>query len=369
LGGSQSEEAYGVAVDAANQAHIVGKSLSSDFPTEDPIPGQPVSTSAVFISKLLSDGSGFVYSTRFGGGAARGMGISLDSAGNAYITGSTGTDDFPVVNAFQPSPGDAAENAFVAKFVDPLNLLAATLPGSRSVAVGATATGFTTEINSSKGAAYGCRIEATGGLPVTFTYQTTNASNQLTGTPNTPATIPPGGAQNFLFAVTPSSPFPPSNVGLQYLCDNGGPAPSTAANEFELSSNTSPEADIVALVATPSGDGIVNIPASTGIGFFSVASINLGASDQLTVTADTGDVILPVTLTICETNPTTSECLATLASSVTTQIDANATPTFAVFVSASAPVSFDPENNRAIVRFQDSSDIDRGSASVAIRTD
>jgi hypothetical protein len=158
-------------------------------------------------------------------------------------------------------------------------------------------------------------------------------------------------------------------VGLRYLCDNGGPAPSTSANGFQLSSNTSPEADIIALVATPSGDGIVTIPATTGVGFFSVASINLGASNQLTVTADTGDVLLPVTLTLCETNPTTSVCLATPAPAVTTQIDANATPTFAVFVSASATVPFDPENNRAIVRFKDGSDIDRGSASVAIRTE
>jgi hypothetical protein len=130
-----------------------------------------------------------------------------------------------------------------------------------------------------------------------------------------------------------------------------------------------PEADIVAPVATPSGDGIVTIPASASVGFFTVASINLGASDQLTVTADTGDVLIPVTLTLCETNSTTSECLATPSPSVTTRIDAKATPTFAVFVSASAPVGFEPENNRAIVRFQDGDDIDRGSASVAIRTE
>jgi hypothetical protein len=61
--------------------------------------------------------------------------------------------------------------------------------------------------------------------------------------------------------------------------------------------------------------------------------------------------------------------LATPMDAVTTQIEANATPTFAVFVSASAPVPFDPENNRAIVRFQSSSDVDCGSASVAIRTE
>jgi len=123
LGGSDNvDEAFGVAVDAAQQAHIVGESLSGDFPTLDPIDGQPVSSSAVFISKLLPDGSGFVYSTRFGGAVARGMDIDLDAAGNAYIAGSTGADNFPVVNAFQPSPGEASENAFITKFADPPTL-------------------------------------------------------------------------------------------------------------------------------------------------------------------------------------------------------------------------------------------------------
>ena len=122
LGGSGSDEAYGVQVNADHQAHIVGKSLSSDFPTLSAVEGQPVSSSAVFVSKLLADGSGFVYSTRFGGGVARGMGIALDGAGYAYITGSTIADDFPVVNAVQPGAGDASENAFITKLSDPPTL-------------------------------------------------------------------------------------------------------------------------------------------------------------------------------------------------------------------------------------------------------
>ena len=123
LGGSDNvDEAFGVAVNSTQQAHIVGESLSRDFPTVAPIDGQPLSSSAVFVSKLLSDGSGFVYSTRFGGGVARGMDIALDDAGNAYIVGSTGADNFPVVNAFQPSAGEASENAFITKFTDPAAL-------------------------------------------------------------------------------------------------------------------------------------------------------------------------------------------------------------------------------------------------------
>jgi hypothetical protein len=123
LGGSgNNDEAFAVAVDDALQAHVVGESLSSDFPTQSPIDEQPVSASAVFVSKLLFDGSGFVYSTRFGGGVARGMDIALDGAANAYITGSTGLDNFPVVNAFQPDAGEASPNAFITKLLDPQTL-------------------------------------------------------------------------------------------------------------------------------------------------------------------------------------------------------------------------------------------------------
>jgi len=73
-------------------------------------------------------------------------------------------------------------------------------------------------------------------------------------------------------------------------------------------------------------------------------------------------------LMVCETNPATGACLAAPAPSVTTQIDANETPTFAVFVSATGAVPFDPANNRVSLRFKDAGDITRGATSVAVRT-
>jgi hypothetical protein len=53
---------------------------------------------------------------------------------------------------------------------------------------------------------------------------------------------------------------------------------------------------------------------------------------------------------------------------VTTTINANDTPTFAVFVQGSGNVPFDPAVNRVFVRFNDGGNVTRGSTSVAVRT-
>jgi hypothetical protein len=127
-------------------------------------------------------------------------------------------------------------------------------------------------------------------------------------------------------------------------------------------------ADIVALAATLNNDGIVNIPGTNGTGAFAVAAVNVGAGDNLTVSADTGGAILPVNIFICQTDPQTGACFSPLASSVTTTILSNETPTFGLFVAAGGDVSFVPETNRIFVRFKDSSNVTRGLTSVAVRT-
>lgn len=74
---------------------------------------------------------------------------------------------------------------------------------------------------------------------------------------------------------------------------------------------------------------------------------------------------------------TAGQCVSALGAAVTTTIAASATPTFAVFVTASAPVPFDPANKRSFVRFKDTapttsanttSTVTRGATSVAVRT-
>ena len=77
---------------------------------------------------------------------------------------------------------------------------------------------------------------------------------------------------------------------------------------------------------------------------------------------------LPLSVSVCQTEPATGQCLAQPAPSVTVPIPAGGTPSFAFFVSASGEVAFDPANNRVFARFLDALGVERGSTSLAVRT-
>ena len=249
-------------------------------------------------------------------------------------------------------------------------LLAGVLPESRSVPVSGTATAFATIINSGTTTAPGCSIAAPKNMPVTFVYQTTNPqTNALTGTVNTPVAIAAGASQSFVIALTPSAPIAPTNVAFNFSCTGVSPAPIvTGLNTLLLSASTIQSADIVALAATSQNDGVVRVTGAPMLGSFAIATDNLGAAAPITVAAETGIDTLPVTVTLCETNPQSGQCLQAPSASVTTTIASNATPTFAIFVSASGPVSFDPTANRIFVTFADSTNAVRGETSVAVET-
>ena len=158
-------------------------------------------------------------------------------------------------------------------------------------------------------------------------------------------------------------------IGFAFQCNNAGPAPVVVGlNTLLLSASTDPVPDIIAVAATLNHDGIVRIPGPGGTGVFAVATFNLGASAQITVTADTGSASLPVNLFVCQTDPGGNCMGAGPATSVTTQINTNETPTFGVFVQGAGVVPPDAAHNRVFVRFRDAGGNPRGSTSVAAQT-
>jgi hypothetical protein len=260
--------------------------------------------------------------------------------------------------------------SFAANSAGNLTLVAAVLPTSRSIAIGGTATAFATLIDAGPADASTCTIASATSIPASFVFQTTDpTTNALTGTANTPVNITAGQAQSFVIAFAPTAAFPPTNVAFTFTCAN---APSPAAttvgvDTLNLSASTTPVPDIVALAA--SGDpGYVDIPGATGTGVFAVATVNLGIDAAITAAANTGTANLPVTLTICQTNPTSGACLATPAPTATTDIQPNATPTFGIFVTGSAAVANSPGVNRVFLTFTDANGVLRGETSVAVRT-
>jgi hypothetical protein len=266
--------------------------------------------------------------------------------------------------------GTAVAASFVPDTASNLTLVAAVLPDSRSVQLGATPTAFATMINAGPADASTCTIAPATSIPASFVFQTTDpTTNALTGTANTPANIASGAAQSFVIAFTPTAAFPPTDVAFTFTCANA-PAPAasiTGVNTLNLSASTTPVPDVVALAA--SGDpGYVDVPGATGTGVFAVATVNLGIDATITASANTGAANLPVTLTLCQTDPASGACLASPSATVTTDIPPNATPTFGIFATGSAPVADMPGVNRVFVTFTDANGVLRGETSVAVRT-
>jgi hypothetical protein len=137
LGGTgtngNGDQGNAIAVDAAGNAYVVGTTYSTDFPvTGGAFQSQNnagAGAGTVFVSKLNSAGTALIYSTYLGGsGGDSGFGIALDAANNAYVTGATYSQDFPVTcGAFQtanPSMTTGAAAGFVTKLNSTGNVLA-----------------------------------------------------------------------------------------------------------------------------------------------------------------------------------------------------------------------------------------------------
>jgi hypothetical protein len=119
FGGDNTEEGNGIAVDTSGNAYIIGRTTSTaaeSFPLTDAFQNDLRGSADTFVAKLNPSGSTPVYSSYLGGTSVEtGLGIALDSSGNPYVTGQTGSTDFPTTaRAFQPN-STGSSDAFVAK--------------------------------------------------------------------------------------------------------------------------------------------------------------------------------------------------------------------------------------------------------------
>lgn len=116
LGGSVSDQINAIAIDSSNRAYVTGTATSPDFPvTSGAYQKTMKGKYTAFVTKLWATGGGLIYSTFLGGsGGDAGNSIAVDSKGEAHVTGSTGSKDFPVKSAIQ-STNHGGQDAFVTK--------------------------------------------------------------------------------------------------------------------------------------------------------------------------------------------------------------------------------------------------------------
>ena len=145
VGGSNYEQATAIAVDGAGNAYITGYTQSTDFPlvnAYDRSLGRKGDVD-VFVSKLNAAGTALVWSTYIGGASIdRAVGVAVDANGSVYVTGSTSGADFPTtVNAWQK--GITGGGGFVAKLAPAGNALvySAYLTGSNPSAIAVDSAG------------------------------------------------------------------------------------------------------------------------------------------------------------------------------------------------------------------------------------
>ncbi|MFX1534706.1 MAG: SBBP repeat-containing protein [Promethearchaeota archaeon] len=119
VSGSDHDHGYEIALDAAGNAYVTGRTDSTDFPTVNAYMGD-IGSRDVFVFKLAVNGSTLLYSTYLGGSAVEeGMDIAVDVMGNAYVTGETWSTNFPTtpdaINATGGGVGTSYYDVFVCK--------------------------------------------------------------------------------------------------------------------------------------------------------------------------------------------------------------------------------------------------------------
>jgi uncharacterized protein (TIGR03437 family) len=207
LGGSGNDEGLGIAVDPSGAAYITGGTTSANFPvTAGAYQSTLAGSTNAFVTRLDGGGKTLLYSTYLGGGGSDGgTAIAIDSAGNAYLTGSTTSTNFPVTgDAFQSS-NQGTTNAFVAG-LNPAGsglLFASYLGGNGAASVLKGATNY---------GDYGTGVAVNCGAGLVVTGVTTSTNFPVTGG-GIGQTYPGSGPEAFVARVGYGGGIPDVAVG------------------------------------------------------------------------------------------------------------------------------------------------------------
>lgn len=114
LGGSSDDAANAATLDGSGNTYVVGKTLSADFPTEEPYQSTSAGSFDAYLTVLDAVDSLLFYSTYIGGTGDEAAGsVAVDSAGVVHIAGYTDSTNFPLQSQYQSDQG--GQDAFVVR--------------------------------------------------------------------------------------------------------------------------------------------------------------------------------------------------------------------------------------------------------------
>ena len=216
LGGTGFDTGNAIAVDSSGAVYIAGQTVSSDFPTLNPLQKALNGNSDMFVTKLNGNGATLAYSTYLGGSADDAANaIALDSATNVYITGQTLSTDYPVQDAFQSTANGPASAAVTALNATGSALLFSTYLGGNGANSSTASGGNVGDVGN------GIFISCPAGLLVAGTTTSTN----LPATAGTLRTTYQGGAGDAFVAKfgVGGTPAIPAGGVLNSASSTGGP--------------------------------------------------------------------------------------------------------------------------------------------------
>ncbi len=133
IGGNSDDRAAAIAIDSSGEAYVTGSTGSTNFPLMSPISSKLGGGRDAFALKLSAIGNTLLYSTYLGGtNTDWGYGIAVDASGNAYIAGDTMSANFPILGAAQSTFG-GNQDAFVTKLNPSGSIVYSTFLGGSGV--------------------------------------------------------------------------------------------------------------------------------------------------------------------------------------------------------------------------------------------
>jgi hypothetical protein len=330
LGGSGSlgDKGYSIVVDSLKQAYVSGHTTSNDFPLTAGAPQTILQGENAFLAVLNATGSGLIFSTFWGGnGTENGFGMAIDSANPPNLYMAGSTGS--TANTFPASPGafQTVRNGLSDAFVTKFT--------PASAANGVTLVPGTL--------AFGNQPVSTTSGPQTVTL-TNGGSSQLTA-----ILISFTGANSTDFAQSATGTTCTTTLvaGANCIISVDFTPKTQAAETAQLLVSTSVGPQTVNLTGTGTGTaGIVSVnPTTLSFGTISIGATS--AAQTVTLTNNTATPLAGIAISITGTNAADfaqaasgTTCTATLAVSANCTIAATFKPTLASLESATMNIAF-----------------------------